>query len=335
MRVFEVQKFGLDFLTMTERPTPKPGPGQALVRMRAASLNYRDLLMVQGAYNPRQPLPLIPLSDGAGEVIETGEGVTRVKRGDRVAGIFAQRWLGGEPDLAARSSTLGGPLDGMLAEYAALHEDGLVKVPDHLTYEEASTLPCAGVTAWNALIAQGCTKAGDTVLVQGTGGVSIFALQLALSSGARVIVTSGDNAKLEKALKLGASEGINYKENPDWDKRVLELTGMSGVDHIIEVGGAGTLAKSLNAVRIGGIISVIGILGGTATQVDLLRILMKCVRMQGIFVGHRQCFEAMNRAIAFHKIKPVIGRTFKFDESRDAFAYLQSARHFGKIVIQF
>ncbi len=335
MRVFQIQKFGLDSLVMAERQTPEPGEDEVLIRIFAASLNYRDLLMIEGLYNPRQSLPLIPLSDGAGEVVAAGKNVKRVKVGDRVAGIFAQRWFAGEPDSRARASTLGGPLDGMLAEHVVLHEEGVVLIPEHLTYEEASTLPCAAVTAWNALVAQGGIKAGDVVLVQGTGGVSLFALQFAHQSGAHVIVTSSDDEKLEKALRLGAAEGINYRENPDWDKRVLELTGGAGADHIIEVGGAGTLSQSLNAVGIGGTISVIGILSGTTSNVDVRRILMKRVRLQGIFVGPRELFEAMNRAIGFHKIKPAICRSFSFEEARDAIAYLQSGKHFGKIVIRF
>ena len=334
MRVFEIKKFGIESLAPAVRPTPSPGPGQALVRVAAASLNYRDLLTVQGAYNPKQSLPLVPLSDGAGEVIAVGDNVSRVKVGDRVAGIFAQKWLAGEPGLSARTSTLGGPLDGMLAEHVVLHEDGLVKLPDHLSLEEAATLPCAAVTAWNALITKGGLKAGDTVLVQGTGGVALFALQFARLSGARVIITSSDNDKLARALELGASEGINYKESPDWDKRVLELTGGAGANHIIEVGGADTLGKALNAVRTGGVISVIGILGGATTPVDVRSILMKSVRLQGIFVGPREIFETMNQAIALHKMRPVIGRVFGFEDSPKAFSYLQSGQHFGKIVIR-
>lgn len=253
MKVWEVQsKEGLDALTLTEQPEPQPGPGQLLIKMRAASLNYRDLLTVKGAYSSKQKLPLVPLSDGVGEVVAVGDGVTRVKAGDRVASIFMQQWLDGEFSAEKANSALGGAIDGILAEYVTLHEDGVVHVPEHLSDEEAATLPCAAVTAWHALITEGNLKAGDTILVLGTGGVSIFALQFAQLVGARAIATSSSDEKLERARSLGASDGINYKTTPDWDKLVWELTGKVGVDHVVEVGGAGTLNKSLRAVRMGG-----------------------------------------------------------------------------------
>lgn len=254
MKAIEIQnKFGLDSLTLVERPDPIATPYHAVVKLRAASLNYRDLLTVEGKYNPRLALPLIPVSDGAGEVVEVGEGVTRVKVGDRVAANFSQKWLGGEPARAKLGASLGGPLDGMLAEYRALNEEGLVHVPPHLTDEEAATLPCAAVTAWNSLIKMGGLVAGETVLVQGTGGVSIFALQFAELAGAEVIITSSSDEKLERAKKLGADFGINYKTTPDWDKRAKELTGGLGVDHIIEVGGAGTFGSRFELSRSAGI----------------------------------------------------------------------------------
>jgi NADPH:quinone reductase-like Zn-dependent oxidoreductase len=335
MKIWEIKgKFGLDSLTLTDRPEPSPGPAQVLVKVRATSLNYRDLLTVKGLYNPKQPLPLIPLSDGVGEVEAVGSGVTRVKVGERVAGIFAQKWLGGTPNRTLLRATLGGPLDGMLAEHVLLHEDGVVSVPEHLSHEEAATLPCAAVTAWSALVTDGCLKAGDTVLVQGTGGVSIFALQFARLMGARVIVTSSSDEKLQRALQLGASDGINYKTMPNWDRRVRELTAGNGVDHIVEVGGAGTLAKSLNAVRIGGHISVIGVLSGTNTTLDVIPLLMQKVRVHGVLVGARETFEEMNRAIALHKLRPVIDRAFPFAEAREALRYMESGAHFGKIVIR-
>jgi NADPH:quinone reductase-like Zn-dependent oxidoreductase len=327
-------KFGLDSLTLVDRPAPTPGPGQALVRVRAVSLNFRDLMTVKGLYNPKQPLPLVPCSDGAGEVAAVGPGVTRVKPGDRVAGIFAQKWLGGSLGRAELRSTLGGPLDGMLAEQVVLHEDGLVHVPGHLSDEEAATLPCAGVTAWSALVTEGQVRAGETVLVQGTGGVSIFALQFARLAGARVLVTSSSDAKLQRALQLGASDGINYKTTPDWDRRARELTGGAGVDHVVEVGGAGTLAKSLNAVRINGRVSVIGVLSGTATQLDIIPMLMQRVRLQGILVGPRDAFEAMNRAVALHQLRPVVDRVFPLAETREAFRTMESGSHFGKVCIR-
>lgn len=335
MRVFEVQNsFGLDNLKMTERPDPQPGAGQVLINIHATSLNYRDLMMVKGSYNPKQKLPLIPVSDGAGEVVAVGEGVTRARVGDRVAGNFSQKWIAGEPARPKLTSSLGGPLDGMLAEYVVLHEEGIVQVPDHLSYEEAATLPCAALTAWHSLIVQGGLKAGETVLVQGTGGVSIFALQFGRMTGAEVIVTSSSDEKLERARELGASHTINYKTVPDWDKAAKEITNGVGVDHIIEVGGAGTLAKSLRAIRIGGHVGVIGVLSGTTTDFNVIPILMQNVRVQGVLVGSREMFEDMNRAIALHKMKPVVDRAFSFEESRAAFDYLESAAHFGKICIR-
>jgi NADPH:quinone reductase-like Zn-dependent oxidoreductase len=335
MKVFEIQNtFGIDSLTLTERPEPRPGPGQVLLKMRAFSLNYRDLMVVKGLYNPKMSLPAVPFSDGVGEVIGVGDGVTRVKTGDRVAGIFMQKWLCGELTEAKARSSLGGGGDGMLAECVVLYQDGVVHVPEHLTDEEAATLPCAAVTAWHALITEGGLKAGDTVLVQGTGGVSLFALQFAKISGARIIATSSSAEKLERVLALGASDGINYKTTPDWDDRVRKLTGGAGVDHVVEVGGAGTLPQSLRAVRLGGRISLIGVLSGNSGQVNPLPMLMKNVRVQGIFVGSREMFEAMNRAIALHRLRPVVDRVFPFAEAREALRYMESGKHFGKIVLR-
>lgn len=336
MRAFEIQnKFGLDSLTQVERSDPAAAPYHAVIKLGAVSLNYRDLLTIEGKYNPRLPLPLVPVSDGVGAVVSIGEGVTRVKVGDRVAANFSQKWLGGEPTRPKLGATLGGPLDGMLAEYRVLHEDGLVHVPAHLTDEEAATLPCAAVTAWNSLINMGRLTAGETVLLQGTGGVSIFALQFAKLAGACVIITSSSDEKLERANKLGADFGINYTTTPDWDKRAKELTGGIGVDHIVEVGGAGTFGRSLRAIKIGGQIGLIGNLSGNAAEVNLVQILMQNVRVQGILVGSRDTFESMNRAIAQHEMRPVIDRVFAFDEARRAFEHMASGSHFGKICIKF
>jgi NADPH:quinone reductase-like Zn-dependent oxidoreductase len=334
MRVFELRAFGIDKLSLTERPEPKPGPGQVLVQMRAWSLNYRDLMVVKGVYNPKQRLPLVPLSDGVGKVTAVGPGVSRVKIGDRVAGIFMQQWLCGEITEEKARSSLGAQAEGVLAEYVVLHEDGVVQVPEHLTDEEAATLPCAAVTAWHALLTEGRVQPGATVLVLGTGGVSLFGLQFARLAGARVIATSSSNAKLERIARLGASDGINYKENPDWDKMARALTGGVGVDHVVEVGGAGTLAQSLRAVRMGGRISLIGVLAGGSGQVSPLPILMKNVRVQGIYVGSREMFEAMNRTIALHQLRPVVERVFAFQEIQEALRYMESGAHFGKIAIR-
>lgn len=332
MRAVEIRgSFGLENLALVERPDPEPGPRQALVRLRAAALNYRDLLMVEGKYNPKQKLPLIPCSDGAGEVVAVGEGVSRVKPGDRVCPIFAQRWISGEPIRERLRATLGGPLDGTLAELAVFDEEGLVHVPAHLTDEEAATLPCSAVTAWNALVTEGGVKAGDTVLVQGTGGVSIFALQLGRLLGARVIATSSSDEKLARVRELGAAETINYREVPEWGARAKELTGGVGVDHVVEVGGAETLQQSLRAVRLGGTISLIGNLSGTKTEILLTQIFMQKIRVNGILVGHRESFEAMNRAIAFHGMRPVIDNVFPLEEARAAFEHMGRGGHFGKI----
>jgi NADPH:quinone reductase-like Zn-dependent oxidoreductase len=335
MKAVEVRgSFGLDHLAVTQRPDPRPGHGQVLVRVRAVSLNYRDLLTVQGKYNPKQKLPLIPCSDGVGEVVEVGDGVTRVRPGDRVCANFAQRWIAGEPDREKLRSTLGGPLDGMLAELVALSEEGVVRVPDHLTDDEAATLPCAGLTAWSALVTDGGLVPGQTVLLQGTGGVSIFALQFAKLLGLRTILTSSSDEKLERARALGADETINYRQTPDWGPRVKELTGGTGVDLVVEVGGAGTLKQSLLAVRMGGTIALMGVLAGNSLELPLPLIFMQRVRLQGTLVGSREGFEAMNRAIALHKLHPVVDRVFPCEETRAALELMERGGHFGKICIR-
>lgn len=334
MKVMQIQDaFGLDNLRLAERPQPEPGPGQVLLRVGAASLNYRDLLMVRGHYNPRQPLPLIPCSDGAGEVVEVGEGVERVRPGQRVATLFAQKWLAGELTPERARSTLGGPLDGTLAEYMVLDAEGVVPIPDHFTDVQAATLPCAALTAWSALVTHGGVRAGDTVLLQGTGGVSLFALQFAVLLGARVILTSSSDAKLERARELGAWETLNYRTTENWGKSVRALTDGRGVDLVVEVGGAGTLEQSLQAVRHGGTISLIGVLSGVQAPLNILPVLMNQVRVQGVLVGHREGFEAMNRAIDAHRLEPIVDRTFALDQAPEALDYLASGRHFGKICL--
>lgn len=333
MKAYEIRQFGVDHLSPVERETPKPQANEVLVRMRAASLNYRDLMMVKGNYNPRLKMPLVPFSDGAGEVVETGAAVTKWKTGDRVSPIFMQGWFGGGIDITKARTALGGDLDGVLREFAAFDENGLVRVPDHLTDEEAATLPCAAVTAHNALMVSGSIKPDDTVLLQGTGGVSIFALQFASVFGCRTIVISSSDEKLRRAADLGATDLINYKETPDWDKKVSELTEKRGVDHVVEVGGAGTLQKSLNAARMGGHIAVIGALSG-AGEINPISILMKLVRLQGIFVGSRRMFEDLNRLICQYSLKPVIDRVYEFGEVKEALKHMESAAHFGKIVVK-
>ncbi|XGV97252.1 MAG: NAD(P)-dependent alcohol dehydrogenase [Leptolyngbya sp. BL-A-14] len=335
MQAYELRsdRPGLEAVTLVERPEPQPQAGQVLVKMRAASLNYRDLLVAKGAYGSQGVQPIVPLSDGAGEVVAVGAGVSRVQVGDRVAGIFMQRFLAGELTAEKAKSALGGAIDGVLAEYVVFDEEGLVKIPAHLSYEEAATLPCAAVTAWNALVAEGQLKAGETVLLQGTGGVSLFALQFAQMMGASVIITSSSDAKLERAKQLGAAIGINYKTTPNWEEAVWKQTNGKGVDHVVEVGGSNTLSQSLRAVRYGGKIALIGVLSGTAGDVKTSVILHKHVRVQGIYVGSRDHFEAMNRAIALHKMQPIIDRVFPFNAAIDAMQYLESGAHFGKVVI--
>lgn len=324
---------GIEGLAEVELPDPRPGPGEVLIRVRATSLNYRDLVLARGGYGPKQRIPLIPLSDGAGEVVEVGPGVARVQPGDRVTGTFFQRWISGELTDETFTSALGGFLDGMFAEYVVLDAEGLVHTPSYLSDEEAACLPCAAVTAWNALMVEGGLRAGETVLVQGTGGVSLFALQIARMAGARVIATSSSDAKLERALAMGASDGINYRDSPDWHEEVRKLTGGRGVDHVVEVGGAGTLERSLRAVRRRGYVAVIGVLSGSG-EINPIPILSNVVRVHGIYVGSREMFEAMNRAFALHEIRPTIDRVFAFEEARHAFEHLASGRHFGKVVIR-
>ena len=334
MRLYRLPKHtGIDDLTLAEADTPKPGRGQVLVRMRAASLNFRDLLVANGRYMlSALPPDLVPLSDGAGEVVALGEGASRVHVGDRVAGIFMQSWLGGEMETANGQSALGGAVDGVLAEYKVFDEQGLVHVPAHLSFEQAATLPCAAVTAWNALFGLRPLVAGQSVLVQGTGGVSMFALQLAHAAGARVIATSSSGEKLERARALGASDGINYRAVPEWQDVVRALTDGRGVDHVVEVGGPGTIERSVRATRHGGIVTMIGVM--TRGTLDPLAVFAGGAIVRPIYVGSRQMFEAMNAAIALHRIEPVVDRVFAFEEAREAYRHLKGATHVGKVVVR-
>lgn len=323
--------FGIDRLALEELPDPVLGQGEVRVRVRAVSLNYRDVAMVEHGVAPRGVrLPLQPCSDAAGEVVEVGPGVSRVSVGDRVATTVFRGWLDGETlPPAARGSVV----DGALADHVVLHEDGLVRVPEHLSHEEASTLPCAAVTAWHALVDKGRVRPGETVLVMGTGGVSIFALQLALLAGARVIATSKSDEKLVRARELGAFETINYVTTPDWASRAVELTGDTGVDHVVELGGLGTMEQSFRAARAGGRVSLIGVLTGFDTKVDPHAAMLKGLTIQAIVVGSRTMFEDLNRALEVSGLRPVIDRVFPFEQARAAFRHLQGAGHVGKVVI--
>jgi len=334
MKAWRIPSFGIDKLELATLPDPQPRRGEVLVRVHAVSMNYRDLMVVQGRYNPKMHLPRIPGSDGAGEVIAVGEDVTRVQVGERVAGIFMQNWIDGAPDAAKIRGALGGDLDGMLAEQIVLREDGVVRIPEHLSWEEAATLPCAGVTAWNAVVRAGRVKAGDTVVIQGTGGVSIFALQFAKLLGARVLGTSSSDEKLERAATLGLDAGLNYRRNPDWNKWVMDQTGGRGADLVVEVGGAGTFTQSVRAVRVGGAVAQIGVLSQSSEPIEIPLVLHKQLRLHGIYVGSRADFEAMNRAIDVHAVKPMVDEVFSFEQLTSALARMEKGAHFGKLVIR-
>ncbi len=325
---------GAENLKIVELPDPSPGPGQAVVRVRACSLNYRDLAVMRGAYGGGVKAPLIPLSDGAGEVMAVGRGrysreAGRSRRRDLHAGVDRRR----RPTTSKPASALGGTIDGMMAEQVCLNAEGLVHFPEHLSFEEAAALPCAAVTAWHALFHSGRLKPGESVLVQGTGGVSLFALQFAQMAGARVIATSSSDAKLERLRQMGADVLINYKNTPEWDKPVKKATNGAGVDHVVEVGGAGTLALSSKSVRRGGHIALIGVLAGRS-EFDPRIMMLKAARLQGIYVGSREMFEEMNRAISLAGMRPVIDRVFEFGELHEALQYLESGAHFGKICVR-
>lgn len=333
MKAYEiVSAGGIDALKLADRPSPEPGHGEVLVRMRASSLNYRDLLTVSDPVARGLPFPRIPNSDGAGEVIGAGPGVTRFKVGDRVASCFFQRWEDGEITADGMASALGGAMDGVLAEEVVLSERAVVAIPEHMSFVEAATLPCAALTAWHGIVEKGGLKAGDTVLCIGTGGVSIFGLQIARMTGARAVVISSSDAKLERAKALGAWGTVNYRTTPDWEKGVLEATGGKGVDHVLEVGGAGTLPRSIASTRISGHLALIGVL--TGGEISPALIFRNSLRVSGIYVGSRAMFERMNRAFDAAELRPVIDKTFAFDQAREAFHYLKAAGHFGKVVVE-
>jgi NADPH:quinone reductase-like Zn-dependent oxidoreductase len=312
---------------------PKPGAGEVLVRLKAATLNYRDLLTVKGGYGSRQKFPLVPVSDGAGVIEAIGADVRGLATGDRVIGSFFQNWIGGEPSEAKMSAALGGSVDGVLTEYQVFPARALVKTPEHLSDIEAAALPCAGLTAWSAVVKLGDVKPGQIVLVQGTGGVSLFALQFAKMCGARVIATSSSDAKIDRLKQLGADLTLNYRSTPDWGKKAREWS-RHGVDLVVEVGGVGTLNESIRATRIGGTIAFIGVLAGSpASELRLPLMVMQQQRLQGVTVGSVEDLQAMVDGITVNRMKPVIDKTFAFDQAREAFAHMASGAHFGKVAI--
>ena len=323
--------FGIDRLELERAPLPTPGPGELLLRLNAISLNYRDLLMVRGHYNPKQPLPLTPCSDGAGEVIAAGAGC-RHQVGDRVVTLFAQGWHDGSPTRALTRGTLGGPLDGTLCTHMLLPDDGVSASPAPLSDEEAATLPCAALTAYSALFIEGHFQPGQRLLTIGTGGVSLFAAQLAHAAGGEVFLCSRSAEKLERIGHL-AHHCIDSSQTPEWGKEIRRLSGGEGVDQVIEVGGAGTLPRSLAAVRSGGTISLIGILDGAAAPLNLLPILMRQIRVQGIFVGHRRGYEGLTQLMTHQQIKPIIAQRFPFEEAPRAFGALAKGP-VGKLVLR-
>lgn len=336
MRVFQVEDDWLiDNLRISTRPEPQPGAGQVRLKMKASTLNYRDLLVPSRGYGARMKrLPLIMLGDGVGVVDSVGEDVRRVNIGDRVCPLFFQSWISGEPNQKRLSLSLGCELDGTMADFMVLPEEGVALVPPHLDDVEAASLPAAAVTAWRALVTEGRTKPGDKVLVQGTGGVSLFALQFAKMLGAHIIATSSTDEKLARVRALGADETINYNSVPEWGKRAREIAGGDGVDHIVEVGGQITLPQSLRAIRPGGTISMIGVLSGGVMNVPLGQIVTRHVRLQGITVGSGDDFTEMAKAISKHKLRPVISQVFEFEDLRLALGYMSSGKHFGKICIK-
>lgn len=325
---------GMAALTRTTRPSRPLAPNEVRIRVQAVSLNFRDLGVLKRVGSGELAGPRVPCSDGAGEIVEVGAAVTRFAIGARVAANFFPTWLDGPLSDSAHAAALGGTVDGMLAREVVLHEDAIVAIPPHLSYDEAATLPCAAVTAWHALFEVTTVRPGDVVLVQGTGGVSLFALQLARLAGADVIATSSSPAKAERARALGASAVVDYRANPEWGAAVRKLTGGRGADVVVEVGGPGTLDQSVDALRYGGTISLIGVLTGRGGPVNTAAVFSRAARIAGIYVGSRRMFESLNRAVAARQLRPVIDATFDFDDAPKAYAHLQGATHFGKVVIR-
>ena len=336
MRVFQIENdWGYDNLKVSKRPDPKPAAGQVLLRMKASAINYRDLLVPDRGYGARTgTLPLIILGDGVGEIVEVGAGVTRVKVGERALPTFCQAWISGPPTPERMSRSLGGPADGTMADYMCISQESLAKAPAYLSDLEAASLPCAALTAWSAIVTHESLGPGSKVLVQGTGGVALFAIQIAKLFGAHVTVISSSDDKIARAKKLGADAAINYNTTPEWYRATRDIVGDAGYDHIVELGGEKTLPQSLRCIRPGGTLSMIGVLSGGVMTAQLGLVVTRQVRLQGITVGNRDGFEAMLRAFEQHKVKPVLDRTFAFEELKEAMAYLKTGAHFGKVCIQ-
>lgn len=335
MRTIELQQFGLDGLNEVTRDKPEPGPGEVRVRIQAASLNYHDLAAVLGMANPKMQFPRVPLSDGAGEIDAVGEGVTTRQVGERVTSLFFPDWQGGRPAFDKMSRVTGDTIDGVMAESVVVPASAVMPVPEHLGLQEASTLPCAGLTAWRALMDGDRVRPGDRVLLQGTGGVSLFALQFCQLLGAETFMVSSGREKLDRIAPLEPDHWLSYKDEPEWGRAVRKLAGGTGVDRVVEVGGAGTLTQSLKALAVGGHVAMIGVLTGAAAPVETARMMALNARVQGLTVGSRDDFAAMNRAIEQHGLRPVIGETLGFGDLRAGLEAMQAARHVGKIVFDF
>ncbi|RYY96537.1 MAG: NAD(P)-dependent alcohol dehydrogenase [Comamonadaceae bacterium] len=335
MKAMVMETLGVDNLRMKDLPDPRPGPGEVLVRLRAASLNFRDVLALQGGYGSRQKTSgLVPLSDGAGEVVEIGPGVRRFRTGDRVVNTFFPGWLAGPPDERFLMRDLGGMEDGVACELRVFSEDAVLPIPAQMSFVEAATLPCAAVTAWNAVRAHGAAGPEHTVLTQGSGGVAIFALQFARAAGARVIAISSTADKLAQLQELGAQHGINYREDAEWGKTARKLTQGSGVDLVVETAGAQTLKQSIRATRLGGMIAMIGMVSGASAEVNLPIVAMGSLRIHGIAVGSREHLQHVLAACATNAIKPVIDRVLPLQDLAEAVRHVQSGQQFGKVCIE-
>ena len=335
MRTYLFSRFGLDHLHTKSSPSPKPGHGEVLIQVKAVSLNYRDVMVIDGRYHPKLPLPAVPISDGAGVVAAIGDHVDRVAIGDRVMTHFIPDWIDGPFRGEYVKTSLGTPGAGLAAEQVVLPAQAVLPIPDGYSFAEAATLPIAALTAWSALVTEGGLKTGQTVLTLGTGGVSLFALQLAKAMGVRVIITSSSDEKLAKASRLGADETINYQTTPEWDRVVLDRTSGVGVDVVVETGGSGTLERSLRATMPGGTIAFLGAITGLRSMLNMAPMLMKRLHLAGIYVDSRQNFEKLNLFLSAHRIKPIIDRTFPFEQLPGALLHLQGGTHFGKVVVEY